>query len=70
MDNTNTPRPFMTIREAAEYTGLSQKYLRSGCIAGRIPYVASGRVYMINMPLLLDMLKNLSMETAKEKQGK
>ena len=65
MNNSTFPRPFMTIREAAEYTGLSQKYLRSGCIAGRIPYVASGRVYMINMPLLFESLNNISTGTKK-----
>lgn len=46
----------MKIEDASEATGLSQFYLRRGCKDGSIPHIKAGKVYMINVPALLDKL--------------
>ena len=48
--------PFMSVADAATATGLSQKFLRSGCKAGTIPHIMSGRCIKINVPALLRQL--------------
>lgn len=49
-------KPFQSIAEACETTGLSQFYLRRGCKDGTVPHVKSGAKYLINVPLLLQKL--------------
>lgn len=51
-----TGPPFQKIIQAAETTGLSQFYLRSGCKDGTVPHVKSGTTYFINIPALLEKL--------------
>lgn len=48
--------PFMKIKDACTKTGLSQHYLRKGCIDGTIPHIRSGKTYYINIPALLKKL--------------
>lgn len=48
--------PFQKIIQAAETTGLSQFYLRSGCKDGSVPHIRSGATYFINIPALLEKL--------------
>lgn len=48
--------PFQKIIQAAETTGLSQFYLRSGCRDGTVPHIKSGTTYFINIPALLEKL--------------
>ena len=52
--------PFLSIRDAATVTGLSQKYLRTGVRNGEIPYICSGTKYMINLPALMECLNRKS----------
>lgn len=52
--------PFMKIKDACKATGLSQYFLRKGCIDGTIPCVKSGKVYMVNVPALLRKLSDIS----------
>ncbi len=52
-------RAFMPIKDACEYTGLSQYYLRRGCISGSIPHILSGNKYFINIPRLMEQLNAL-----------
>lgn len=52
--------PFLGIEDTCQVTGLSQYYLRNGCRSGEIPCVKSGRVYMINLPALLQKLNVVS----------
>lgn len=49
-------KPYMKIEEASETTGLSRYYLRNGCKDGSIPHIKAGKVYMVNVPALLDKL--------------
>ena len=49
-------KPYMKIEEASETTGLSRYYLRNGCKDESIPHIKAGKVYMINVPALLDKL--------------
>jgi len=67
MDKVKT---FMTIREACNYTGLSQRFLREGCKMGKIPHVMSGNTYMINVALLMDTLNKMSRDTMKSSNVK
>lgn len=43
-----TPR-YLKIKDACRATGLSQYYLRKGCIEGTVPHVRSGRVYYVDV---------------------
>ena len=53
--------PFQTIPDATRTTGLSQYYLRTGCVKGTVPHIKCGMKYMINVPALLEMLNADSM---------
>ncbi|MCD8146920.1 MAG: excisionase family DNA-binding protein [Clostridiales bacterium] len=46
-------KPFLTINEAAAWSGLGRDYLRKGCKAGTIPHIKSGTKYLINASKLL-----------------
>lgn len=48
--------PFMSIEEAAAFTGLSQHYLRQGVRNNTIPHIRCGTSYKVNVPQLLDRL--------------
>ena len=48
----------VTIRAAADQTGLSYDYIRKLCLAGKIVFVRSGSKYMINLEKLVDYLNN------------
>jgi hypothetical protein len=50
--------PFQTIEQTCRTTGLSQYYLRKGCRDGSIPCVRSGRVFYIDVPALVEKLRN------------
>ena len=52
-------KQFMTVPEAAEYTGLSRTYLRDSARCGMIPHIKSGNKYYINMPLLMEQFPEL-----------
>lgn len=49
-------KPFQSLEEAAETTGLSTFYLRRGCKAGTVPHIRSGKKYLVNVPALLQKL--------------
>lgn len=51
---------FQTIKNAAHITGLSQYFLRKGCVEGTIPHIRLGNKYMINMPLMLQRINEQS----------
>lgn len=53
---TNPDAPFQRIPDACRITGLSQYYLRRGCIDGTVPHVKSGTTYFVNVPELLKKL--------------
>ena len=64
----NTCKPFMTIKEACNYTGLSQGFLRRGVKDGSIPAVSVGAKYMINMRLFFEKMDKES-EAANDKMA-
>ena len=43
---------FLSIRDAATVTGLSQFFLRSGCRDGSVPCIRSGRKYLVDVQSL------------------
>ncbi|MCD8189496.1 MAG: helix-turn-helix domain-containing protein [Clostridiales bacterium] len=51
---------YYSIKNAAHLTGLSEYYLRTMLKAGNLPGVYSGRKFMVDVPALLDSLKNLT----------
>lgn len=60
-NNLDTKR-FLSIRDAATVTGLSQFFLRNGCRDGSVPCIRSGRKYLIDVQalnLLFDGLAGL-----------
>lgn len=48
----------VTIRMAADQTGLSYDYIRKLCLAGKIVFVRSGSKYLINLEKFIDYLNN------------
>lgn len=50
--------PFQKIPEACKTTGLSQYFLRNGCKNGTVPHIKSGEVYYVDVPALLEKLRN------------
>lgn len=55
--------PFLTIRDASTVTGLSQHSLRQGVRSGRYPHIRAGEKYLLNMPLLRELLDEESRKT-------
>ncbi len=64
----NNPKPFLSIKDTATETGLSQFYLRNGCKAGTIPHIRSGSTYLINLPLVMEKLNEESRMTDGERR--
>jgi hypothetical protein len=52
----NPAAKYQNIVDACRTTGLSQYYLRNGCVAGTVPHIRCGRVYMIDVPALYAVL--------------
>ena len=46
----------LSIRQTAERTGLSAKYLRAACSKGEIPHIYCGRTIMVNFSALISIL--------------
>lgn len=51
---------FVSVRAAAELSGLSQKYVRQGCREKRIPFVMVGSDYRVNWELWREQLNRES----------
>lgn len=47
---------YQTIKQTAEYTGLSQYFLRQLLKAGKLPHMKTGVKILVNVPLLLTKL--------------
>lgn len=56
---------FMKLKPAAEYTGLSEYFLREGCKSGTVPHIKSGKSYLINVPKLIEKLNEESKHNIK-----
>ena len=64
---TVPPVPTMlTIKEAAQKTGLAQHYLRGLCIEKRIVNVRCGKKYLINFEKLIEFLNTGDREEKEE----
>lgn len=53
---SNEHTPFLRIKAAARYTGLSEYFLRAGCRNGSVPCIRSGQTFFVNIPALLRKL--------------
>lgn len=58
----------VSIREAAELTGLSYDYIRKLCINDKIVYVKAGSKYIVNLGKLIDFL-NVGIKQQPEEGG-
>ena len=54
-----TGKPFLSIRDACNETGLSMFFIRKGIKEGRIEAIQSGAKYFVNMPRLMESLNAL-----------
>jgi len=52
----NNQITMMTIKEAAEKTGLAAHFIRQLVLQNKIVYVSAGRKYLLNYEKLLDYL--------------
>lgn len=50
-------KPYLSVKETATRTGLSQRFLRRLNDAGRLPHVKSGNRTLVNVPKLLEQLE-------------
>lgn len=50
---------FLSIRDAATVTGLSQYYLRAGCRDGSVPCIRSGKKYLVDVQSLNTMFDEI-----------
>ena len=60
---TNTVR-FVSIKTAAQLTGLSQYYVRNGCRTGSIPHIMSGNRYKVDLLRFERQIDELNQEGA------
>lgn len=51
---------FQTIADATRTTGLSQYFIRRGCRNGTIPHIKSGNKFLVNVPLLIERMDQMS----------
>jgi excisionase family DNA binding protein len=51
---------YLSIKDTARYTGLSEYYLRTKLREGKIHHITSGTKALINLPLLLAELEKQS----------
>lgn len=58
-------KPFMTLKETCQHTGLSVYSLRQGVKDGTIPHVVRGGKYLVNVPMLLERMNQESVEKCK-----
>lgn len=64
--------PFMKIKDACVETGISQYRLRALCKSGFAPHIRSGTVYLIDVPRLLEKLREaptLEIDSSIERLG-
>ena len=52
--------PFLSVKDTATVTGLSQFFLRKGCKDGTIPHIRNGNNILVNVPLLIERLNRES----------
>ncbi len=55
---------YMSIPEAAKYTGLAACFIRKGIKSGEIPSINAGKKYLVNVPLMLEKLEEQSRKAA------
>jgi excisionase family DNA binding protein len=55
----------MQLKEAAEELGMSQHYLRTEMIAGRIPHLRAGNRYILDIEQVEEFLKYKAMKNLK-----
>ena len=55
-------KPFMGLKEAVDFTGLSYNYLRTGCLKGEIPHMRIGKKIYVNVFRFLESLDALPSE--------
>lgn len=51
---------FLSIKEAAKITGLSEYYFRQNIKVGKIPHLREGNKIFVNMPRLFEMLDDMT----------
>ena len=51
---------FMSIRETARYTGISEAFIRKGVRDHTIPHFMSGNKALINVPLFIEIIDEQS----------
>ena len=57
LSGAEVPR-MISLRKAAEKTGLTYLLIRELCDSGKVAYLKSGRKYLVNYQSLLALLKN------------
>ena len=61
---------FMSIRQVAKETGLSEFFLRSLVRTGKVPVIKSGNKYMINMDKFNELMEEMQTQGSKDNSGR
>ena len=61
---------YLSIKDTAKFTGLSEYYLRSRLKEGKINHITSGTKVLINLPLMLAELEKQSAAPAQDIDSK
>ena len=57
--NDYSQKLYLSVKQAAEYTGISKYYIREYIKEGKVPYVETGVKFLINRSALEKYLKEL-----------
>lgn len=60
MNTPETTPIFQTCRNASKLIGVAESTLRRWCSEGMVPHIKSGNVYLVNIPLLMQLLNDES----------
>ncbi len=59
-------KPYMTVKELAKETGLSEYYIRKLIAQNKIPYLEAGRKFLIEYEFFMNFLRQESRKKIKE----
>jgi len=68
MNNSLNEKPFVTVKEAAKLTGISEHQIRYWLRFNQIPYISCGNKYMINFNRLIEFLNEMSAQNCRRCQ--
>ncbi len=63
--NETPQKPYLSIKELAKETGVSEYYIRNLISEGKIPYLTAGKKFLINYNGFMEFLESESLKNLK-----